>query len=82
MRKDFGALSLPLLSKYFFVRAKEAAQKGLDPEVEKNIKLATELDPYNLGIRFYYVRFLLHDRRFDFFDEFLSSVRLLFLDFI
>jgi tetratricopeptide (TPR) repeat protein len=82
MRKDLGALSIPLLSKYFFVRANEAAEKGLDAEVERNIQLATNLDPYNLGIRFYYVRFLLYNRRFDFFDEFLSSVRMLFIDFI
>jgi tetratricopeptide (TPR) repeat protein len=81
MKKDLGALSLPLVSKYFFVRAKDAAEMGLDPEVEKSIRLAKELDPYNLGIRFYYVRFLLHSRRFDFFDEFLSSIRLLFVDF-
>lgn len=82
MKKDLGALSIPLLSKYFFIRANEASDKGLEAEVERNIHLATELDPYNLGIRFYYVRFLLYNHRFDFFDEFLSSVRLLFIDFI
>ncbi len=82
MKRDFGAHALPLLSKYFAVRANEAAEKGLYAEIEENIQLARAMDPYNLGVRFNYVRFLLYNHRFDFFDEFLSSVRILFVDFI
>jgi tetratricopeptide (TPR) repeat protein len=82
MKKDYGALSIPFLSKYFFLRANEAAAMGLDAEVERNMQLARELDPYNLGTRFYYVQYLFYHHRFDFFDEFLSSVQMLFIDFI
>ncbi|TET78842.1 MAG: hypothetical protein E3J41_03395 [Candidatus Cloacimonadota bacterium] len=81
LKKDFGALSLPLLSKYFFVRGREAAQGGFDTETEKNVRISKELNPYNLGIRHFYVRYLFLNRRFEFFDELLSLVHIIFLDF-
>jgi tetratricopeptide (TPR) repeat protein len=81
LKKDSGALSLPLLSRYFFVRGNEAAQSGLEDEIEKNLILSKKLDPYNIGIRFFYARFLLMNRRFEFFDEFLALVHTLFIDF-
>lgn len=82
MKRDFGADALPFLSKYFVLHANDAARQGLHAEIEKNIQLAEEMDPYNPGIRFHYVRFLLYNHRFDFFDELLSSVRTLLIDFI
>ncbi len=81
LKKDFGALSLPLLSKYFFIRAREAAESGPGNEIEKGIRIAKELDPYNPGIQFFYIRFLLLNARFEFFDEFLTVAHTFFFDF-
>jgi tetratricopeptide (TPR) repeat protein len=81
LQRDMGALSLPLLSTYFFVRGREAIEKGLANDIEKSIRISQELNPYNLGVRMFYIRYLFLNRRFDFFDEFLSLFRIILQDF-
>jgi len=82
LKRDLGALSLPILSKYFFIRSLNSGEKSLEEnEIERSIRIAKELNPYALEIRLFYVRYLLAHRRFEFFDEFISLIHTLFLDF-
>ncbi len=81
LRKNYGALSFPLLSTYFFVRGYEAVDRGLKVDEEKEMLISKELNPYDLAIRFHYARYLLLERRFDFFDELLSTIHIMLVDF-
>ena len=81
VKRDLGALALPVLSKYFFFRAKRAAFVGSEDEVTKNIGISKDMDPFNPAIGFAYTQFLLLDKKFEFLDEFLATIHTLYIDF-
>jgi tetratricopeptide (TPR) repeat protein len=82
LKRNLGALSLPILSEYFFVKSIKVLKSGVEKnEVERNLRISEELDPYDLNVRLFYTKFLLKNKRFEFFDEFLGFLHILFLDF-
>jgi len=81
LKKDFGAHSLPLISTYFFIRARESANSGVENGIESNVRISKELDPFNPSIRLFYIHFLLLHTRFEFFDEFFAFLHSIFIDF-
>ncbi len=81
LKKDFGARSLPIMSTYFFARARKSVKEGIDNGIENNVRIARELDPYNPAVQLFYIRFLLLHKRFEFFDEAFRFLHTIFIDF-